>query len=133
MTLKSIKARLLIAALIAVVCFGLVLGYCLRSMFRNGVNRANFNRVQVGMTQAEVEAIMCRPGESLGWIGTEDIAADERHSLLLRSPPRRGECWQSGTHQLSVWYDAQGEVVCKYYSRLPETGRLERFLDWAGL
>jgi hypothetical protein len=103
-------------------------------MVRDGVNRANYERIRVGMSQAEVEAIMGRrPGVDLPWLGLEDIVFDERPRLLLHSPPEEGQWWQSGHHQLSVWYDASGHVVSKYYARHADVGTLQRFLDWLGI
>jgi hypothetical protein len=103
-------------------------------MIRNGVNRANYERIQVGMTQTEVEAIMgSRARVDLPWLGQEDIAFDERPLLLLHSPLEAVQYWQSGDHQLTVRYDASGCVVSKYYARHPEVGSFQRFLDWLGI
>jgi hypothetical protein len=129
MTLQSIKARWFIGVLLAVLCSALLLAFGLRGMIRNGVNRANYERIQVGMARAEVEAIMGGPGGDLPWLGQEDIAVDERLPLLLHNSPEKVECWQSGNHQIIVWYNARGESVSKYYTRHEDTGLLQRFLD----
>jgi hypothetical protein len=133
MALRWRKLRWLIALLLAVVVAGLVLAFCLRGLVRDGVNRFNYELVEVGMTRTQVEAIMGGPGGDLPWVAQEDIAVDERIELLLRSPRDKPEVWQSGNHQLEVWYNAHGEVVSKAYQRHPESGLLERFFDWLGM
>jgi hypothetical protein len=132
MAVRWSKARWLFSLLVVVVVLGLVTVFG-RTMIRNGVNRANYNRIEVGMTEAEVQAIMGRPSSELPWLDQDDIVFDERPDLLLRSPPEKGQFWQSGQHQLSVWYDASAHVVSKYYTRHPEVGIFQRFLDWLGL
>jgi hypothetical protein len=119
--------------MLAVVCLGVFAAFALRWKIWNGVNRANFDRIQVGMAEAEVEAIMGGPGEELAWLDQEDLAVDERLSLLVRCPPEKLRCWHSAGHQISVSYVATGHVVSKYYTRHPESGFLSRFFDWLGL
>ncbi len=72
-------------------------------------------------------------GVDLPWLGLEDIVFDERPQLLLPSPPEKGRYWHSGKHQLSVYYDAGGRVVCKYYQRQQDLEWFQRFLDWLGI
>lgn len=133
MIFRWIKAQWFIGVLIAVLCSALLLAFGLRGMIRNGINRANYDRIQVGMARAEVEAIMGGPGGDLPWLDQQDIAVDERVPLLLRSPPEKVECWQSGNHQIVVWYNTHGESVSKYYTRHKETGFFQRLSDWMGI
>jgi hypothetical protein len=119
--------------MLAVVCLGVFAAFALRWKIWNGVNRANYDRIQVGMAEAEVEAIMGGPGEKLAWLDQEDLAVDERPSLLIGCPVENMRCWHSAGHQISVSYDATGHVVSKYYTRPQESGFLQRFFDWLGL
>ena len=82
------------------------------------------------MKQAEVEAILGSSAIDSPWLGLEDIVFDERTQLLVRLPPQKGQYWQSGKHQLSVYYDARGHVVSKYYQRQQDLDWFQRFLDW---
>jgi hypothetical protein len=117
-----------------VAAIGLALSaFACRGMIRDGVNRANYERIQVGMSRADVQAIMGgRPGVDLPWLGVEDIVFDERSRLSLHSPPK-GQWWQADQHQLAVRYDASGHVVSKRYARHADIGAFQRFLDWLGI
>jgi len=79
---------------------------------RPGVTKANFDRIKVGMTQAEVEAIF----------GAKPIAVG----------PREGLCeWQSDSNDLAIILcDAEGIVVTAEWDGWPdERSPMEKLLD----
>lgn len=98
------------------------------------VTRANYNRIKIGMTETEVEAILGGPGEELGPLNNEDIHADERPLLIARSPlPHDLRMWTSATHKISVIFDGNRNVVSKSYSRPAAANLPQRIIDWLGI
>jgi len=97
------------------------------------VSRGNYNKIHVGMTEAQVEALLGVPGEELAPLTYEDVHADEQPGLLLRSFPHRLRHWRSGTHMITVVLDSEGRVVGKSYSRDSGVGLPRRIIDWLGL
>ncbi len=103
------------------------------------VTRANYDRIRIGMTDAEVEAILgpeklCEWGES-DYMHAEYIHAD--YSGL----PRRFHCrtWSNERHRITVLIDDQevgpvgGRVVGKDYTRRPGANVIQLVIDRLGL
>jgi hypothetical protein len=97
------------------------------------VSRGNYNKIRVGMTEAEVEALLGGPGEDLAPLTYEDVHVDELPPLQLHSLPYRLHHWRSNTHMITVIFDREGRVAGKTYSRDPTVSFLRRFIDWLGL
>jgi len=97
------------------------------------VNRANYNRIQVGMTSHNVDSLLGLPMEDLPPLSYEDIRADEDVAMLVTTWPHSIRHWKTDTHMITVIFDAEGKVVGKSYSRDPEVGLFRRVIDWLGL
>jgi hypothetical protein len=120
--------RLLIAAALLLAA-GALLVILVRAYTHPTVNWANYDRVQIGMTRAEVHALLGEPSDGLSPLGYEDLDADER-ALPRSPPPPELQSWRSETHEIFVAFDARGRVVSKSYSRDPGVGWPRRVVDW---
>ena len=82
------KKRYLISAGIMAASIGLVLGVLAMLPPSPGITRANLNRVQVGMTLAEVEAILGKHkskaiNDHMIWAGAERMSAGYIYEFLV--------------------------------------------------
>ena len=92
---------------------------------RTAITRENAAKIQVGMTLAEVEAILGGP------------ARDEapKRQVLVKIQSVHHDCEWNSDH-VSVWVhlDAQGRVTeCRAIPVPPAPGPLERLRRWLGL
>ncbi len=91
------------------------------------VNRANFERIQVGMTQAEVEAILgCPPGD----YATVDYLPEFCGFMILGAT-----VWVSNDGDVRVWFDNEGRVEQAYFFELlvrRPPSLLDRVRAWVG-
>jgi hypothetical protein len=92
---------------------------------RTAITRENAERIQPGMTLAEVEAILGGPAR--------DEGPEQRSAVSIQSvrPDRE---WNSA--QVSVWVflDVEGRVrECRAIPVPPAPGPLERLRRWLGL
>ena len=106
---------------VALVAFVSSCPYLVRSYPEEpGVRWANVRRIEVGMTQAEVEVITGRPPQTR-WCGSEPITDN--------SPPRyqMGLMWSDTECDILVYLDRNGRVIGRegvggraqsWYSRL---------------
>jgi hypothetical protein len=100
----------------------------------DAVGWGTYSRIQIGMTEAEVEALLGGPGEEPPVpLYYKELHAHEQPELLLKSAPHTYRHWRSDSHMISVVVGHQGRVVAKSYSRAPDDSLLRRFLDWFGL
>jgi hypothetical protein len=92
------------------------------------VNQENFERIRVGMTRAEVEAILrCPPGD---YATVEYIP--EFCGFTLAGATR----WISNDGEVRIWFDQHGRVERAHYFELIVRSRpslLERIQAWLGL
>jgi hypothetical protein len=85
------------------------------------MTKANFERIQVGMTVQEVEAILGRPPGRTGphFAGLFMGAREDRAELVSQEEPRRWMNWRVGDDggfvQITVGLDAQEKVVGASY------------------
>ena len=130
-TLTVRRGRFLVGML--ALLGGAVLFYlCQRSS--GPVTRANYDRIRMAMTLADVETLLGCPGEELGPLGFEDLHADEQLPLILQAPqPHRLRSWTSTRHKISVIFDGGQRVIGKSFSRSPGANSLHKLLDWLGL
>ena len=121
--------------LLVVLCFAALLTGGLAWIWVPGrVSRANYNRIEIGMSEAEVTSLMGRPPVELAPLGYEDVHAVENLQTILESPwPRTVRSWTTETHKVNVVLDGTGKVVSKSYSRRPDAGAVARLLDTLGL
>ena len=123
----------LLFLVLTILLVGSAVGFWFWVNTRGPVTRAYYNQIQVGMTLAEVEAIMGSPGDNLPRLCGHDVARDESSQLLFAIVPENVRCWKSATHEISVYYDAERRVIGKYYTRYSEVSMLQRLLDWLGI
>jgi hypothetical protein len=86
--------------------------------FRPGVTRLNFDRIQLGMTAKEVEALM---GEKSFPPDVEEL--DQRHDTL---PPR--QTWWSTEGMVTVDFDREGTVIGKDFDE--DAHLMQNFRTW---
>jgi hypothetical protein len=137
------RRRLLLLALsVAVVLLGVGAWALWPQWPCTAITRDNAERIQVGMTLAEVEAILGGPprGEMTG---TVEMASDEQsdfglHHLQFKAnlamktwPPE----WQSDEVVVAVRFDDAGRVSARHYLflRRAEAGPLSALRRWLRL
>jgi hypothetical protein len=126
------RCLIFLTILLGVTLF--MVGYV--ALGRSGpVTRANYNRIQIGMSQSNVEAIIGGPGAELAPLGWDDIHFVEDSPTILAAPwPHNVRSWATETHRIGVLFDGKGNVIGKYCQRHPDkTSRFERVIDWLGL
>ena len=95
------------------------------------VNRANYERIAVGMSRAEVEQILGVPNDELPPLATVYIATDEE--AFNRNPKAAlPDYWAGGSHHISVLFDKDDRVAAKYYKRDDDAPVWDRLLDALG-
>lgn len=99
------------------------------------VNRSNYNKISIGMHEAEVDALFEQPPVDLAPLNFQDVVYDEtRENLLTKYPPPHTiKSWQGGRYLISVCLDRNGRVASKYYQRVPNPSVLDRVADWFGM
>jgi hypothetical protein len=99
-----------------------------------GITRANCERIQEGMTLAEVESILGGPPRS-DVPNNPDVRTFIGLNLALASGPGGPEVkmWFGGSLGIAVTFDANQRVTRKERFQLPEPGFLDRLRDWLGL
>ena len=115
--------RLMLFCLPAAMVAGLTVAWL--SWPRTAITRENAERIQPGMTLAEVEAILGGPARDEG---------PEQRSLVSIQSVRPDREWNSA--QVSVWVflDVEGRVrECRAIPVPPAPGPLERLRRWLGL
>jgi hypothetical protein len=96
------KKRWIVLAGLLAVCIALTLAVFALLAARPGVTPANIERIQDGMTRAEVEQILDGPGVSRGEIGDATL-------LAWHNP-------HDGTH-VGVYFDPDNRVIGKNWAR----------------
>jgi hypothetical protein len=131
------RRRKLLAVLIAAIGFAALAESWWLFLRPPGINRRGFDRIQVGMSQGEVEAILGgppgdytkqrpKPGESCS-IPRESIPPDSEVSNY------RAEQWSAGERWICVYFLADGTVIEKEYLDHDWSPSLfERFQRWLG-
>jgi hypothetical protein len=116
---------------IAIVC--LAFGWLV--MATSGpANWRNYNKIKIGMAEADVDALLGGPGEELAPLTYEDVQSDEQRILLSHTWPHYERNWLSNSHMITLLFDRQhSQVVAKYYKRAPDTSWPSRIADWIGL
>lgn len=75
------------------------------------VNRANFQRIQVGMTLAEVEDILGPPGDHAGVIYLSRCRLSGRWPESERDDQGAGFEWMSNEGEIAIWFDEDRRVA----------------------
>lgn len=116
---------LALLVLMTVVCIGLAVA--LRSP------RQLYRKIEIGMSLAEVEAIVGGPGSEIGSLNVEDIEFVEDRNVLVATWPHLSLSWERGSHQIAILVGRDGRVVAKYYKRIGTAGPVTHQLDRWGL
>jgi hypothetical protein len=127
------RRPLFISALLLAILllgFGIAL-VALRARAHPLVNRANYERIAVGMSRAEVERILGKPNVELPSLATVDVVADE-DTFFRRPRPTMSDYWAGGSHHISVHFDIDDRVAAKYYGRDDDAPVWDRLLDALG-
>jgi hypothetical protein len=105
---------------------------------RGAVTRANFQRIQVGMSQADLSGLLGPPDYDtveLGLVqGPETYTVsfgesdDERHRRGFRN--YRRQQWTSSEVEIVVISDSAGSVVCRYRSEGQSSSWLDFLRSW---
>lgn len=97
------------------------------------VTRVTYNRIHVGMTEDQVNAILGRTGDELASFGYEDIFVEEDLNVILRSAfPPSNRSWSSGWRRISVALDGNHLVISKYYQRPQGSWIALEIVRWVG-
>lgn len=102
------------------------------------IGPASYERIRLGMTQAEVEAVIgLPPGIYHNQIGGEALTSDVRGLPMSRSSDyHRSAEWWGTKHGIFVAFDKSGAVVgCQLFDVQPprgSAGLLERIRSWLG-
>src|SRR5713226_2640438 len=77
------------------------------------VNRTNYEKIQLGMTSNEVQAILRVPP---GDYSTGPVHFHSVKQLALAGivPPGKEKTWNCDDGQITLWFDNQGVVVFKH-------------------
>ena len=93
-----------------------------------GVTRANFNRIETGMTLDEVEEILGGPPcfdapNGRSWIGLALMCVTRHYSR---------EVWGGNDGAVTVEFNAQWRVAEKSWTESPDSffGKLRRWFSW---
>jgi len=79
------KRRYVISAAVLAACVGIALGVLAMLPPHPGVSKANYDRIEVGMPRAAVEAILGKPAEEVGRFASHWAADDGTWiSILFR-------------------------------------------------
>jgi hypothetical protein len=94
-----------------------------------GVNRANFQRIEIGMTKDEVSQVFGRPADwrldTKGYVFSPLVFGSktgrkERDYQLYR--------WESPNLLIDVIFDQRDEVACRYTIDIPWWVRVQSFI-----
>jgi len=110
------RRRLLLMAvlLVALVLLGVTLLWV--AAFRPGITHANFERIELGHRQADVEALLAGPPRDFSPHGI--IGWAELHNGL-RAPGHRKEVWGGDVGAVVVVFDEEGAVAAKDWQDYP--------------
>jgi hypothetical protein len=101
-----------------------------------GINRDGFGRIELGMTQAEVEAVLgARSAETAGDCPFDVCEPPAGQVRAKGHPPEcRYECWFSAWGSVGVFFHPDGTVADKeYLEKRPPPPFWERVQQWVGL
>jgi hypothetical protein len=119
------KRRLLISVgiLAACVCGTLVVFALLPEP---GVTKANFERIQIGMTEADAEAIFGRPS------GRTLVIKEDESVATICFDPGKGCAWLGPDGDVMAFFDADGRISKANWIDHERT-LLEKIRDWLRL
>ena len=123
---------------LAIVLAGLLGASLLCRSGGTRITEANFQRIENGMTVAEVEAILGRPPDSKG--GPPGFIFSDLHSSDLQeenwfwAERVREDGWDAEPtvegNLIVVGFDRNGIVVTKWFGQFSETTAIQRARDW---
>ncbi len=92
--------------------------------------REMFDRIQAGMTRADVEALLGRPGDYT--TGPVEAAPGFRSMVVLQKPPLTALVldWRDNAGGISVAFDASGRPVAKSIGSCRRDHSPLRWLGW---
>ena len=98
------------------------------------INRANYNKIRLGMTESAVDELLRGTSVDLAPLNFEDVMFDESADALLREypPPHTSRSWKGDRYMISVIVDKHGRVAAKYYKRAPDASLIDRCADLLG-
>jgi hypothetical protein len=92
---------------------------------KHGITKANFDRIRVGMTESDVQAIfLVPPGDYLSGRRTLKGSGAGSGWLVKRST------WVSEEGSFDVFVDPSGKVIRKDYYEVVQPSALQSFRDW---
>ena len=141
---KRIWLRLGLVGLLGLAAF---IAYLWLTMPSHRIDRASFEQIAEGMTQAEVEAILRAPpgkhcastaqvemkrhdGSSGGIFVNEIWDIVEEHQRELQADQRRAAVWAGDRGMIIVTFDAADRVVEKHFHDMYNEGLVTRARNW---
>lgn len=123
--------RLLLAV---VLCIAVVFGGLIAT--RDAViNRSNYNKLRLGMTESAVDALLPGTSVDLAPLNFEDVTFVESAQALQEEypPPHKLRSWKGDKYLISTVFDRHGRLAAKYYQRAPDASMIDHFADWLGI
>ena len=98
------------------------------------INRSNYNKIQLGMSESAVDELLQGTSVDLAPLNFEDVTFEETALalLLVYPPPHTSRSWKGDRYMISVIIDKHGRVAAKYYKRAPDASMIDRCADWLG-
>jgi len=118
-----VKVRLAFASAIIALLIG-VAAVWFYEVNRSRISFEGYQKIQEGMTQQEVEAILDGPPR---W---EVEAKDLRDELIFHEDRKLASEWWGRNGLITVLYDANGRVSKKFFEDLPFEAKPRSFWDW---
>jgi hypothetical protein len=99
------------------------------------INRFNYNGIQLGMSDSEVNELLKGASVDLAPLNYEDVTSDESREALLHQYllPHTLRNWKSDRYLISVIFDKDSRVASKYFQRAPDASAIDRIADWLGV
>ncbi len=112
------------AAAFAMVFAAVLLFYFPRPNPR--INQPNYQRLEIGISRVQVEAILGKPCGRLGSAGTAWEAVERVHRITthwdILQPPADSVLWVGKGAAIAVYFDASDQVVWHWWLRPAEIG-----------
>lgn len=133
--MTRLRLRFIVRFLLAVLLFVAIAFAAVVATRESRINRSTYNRIVIGMADAEVDQVLQQSPVDLAPLNLHDVAYDESmENLLTRYPtPHTIKSWQGDRYLISVCLDKNGRVASKYFKRTPNPSLLDRIADWFGI
>jgi hypothetical protein len=126
-SIANLRCRIICLSALITLCAALLLIWAQRASGRAGGIEFGYDRIGIGMTEAEVVAAVGRPpgdyssdnATFTNYMGPTPLSL----SLVLNGNPGYVREWKTSSAKVEVWFGDGGRVLEKrYYTRSSESG-----------